>query len=550
MRRQQYIPGHESTMTSQAEYDYIVVGGGTAGCVVAARLSEQRAVRVLLLEAGSEDRSFWIHVPLGFPKLYGHPTLNWRFETAQEPQLDGRTLYQPRGKVLGGSSSINAMLYVRGNPSDYDGWERAGCSGWGWEDVRRYFDRAENGIDGEIGDHQPTGPLDRSSYPGANLLADRFVAAGEQFGFRRERVLIDSDEEAVGFYTTTASGGRRRSTAQAYLSKARVRSNLRVITHAHVSRLLIENGCVKGVEFRHGGEITTVRAAREVVLSAGVFGNPQILHLSGIGPAEVLKELGVEVKHASPEVGMNLQDHFFVQAMYRCTKAITVNELANSRVRQLRAGIQYVLFRSGILAHNGVFAGAFARSDPRLAAPDVQITMTSWSIAERTRDGMRPHPFPGFSLGAIHLNPEARGSVITAQQAPLAHPIIRFNFLAADADISASIAGLKIARRLAKYPALASLVREELLPGIRATSDHDLEAFIRSHGGSNHHPVGTCRMGGDERSVVDPQLRVRGIGGLRIADGSVIPRIPRGNPLAATVMIAEKSAHMIRTAAQ
>jgi choline dehydrogenase len=526
-------------------FDYIVAGAGSAGCVMAARLSESGRYRVLLLEAGPDDRNFWIHLPAGYSKLFANPRLNWMFESEPEPELEGRTMYQPRGKVLGGTSSINGMVYMRGNPADYDLWRQRGCVGWDWDSVLPFFRKAEDQERGPDAAHGSGGPLRVSDQAIHWELGDHFIAAAMQAGLPANNDFNDGEQEGAGPFQNTTDRRRRWSTATAYLKPARSRSNLTIRTNAQATRLVIAGGRVTGIEFDCAGVGHVARAGREVVVCGGVYGSPQLLQLSGLGPAEMLQHYGIPVVRDIPAVGADLQDHFYVRMAFRCSQPITLNDVANNPVKKVLAGLQYILFKTGPLTSNGICAGGFARSDPRLERPDIQLNFSVWSFAERTKSGVVPHPFPGFTISAVHLRPDARGSVTLKSPDPLAPPSIRFNFLRTRYDIDAMTAGMRLARNIAEQPALAPFVVEELVPGAKVVSDSDFEASIRHTGVSNLHPVGTCRMGGDPAAVCDPRLRVSGIAGLRVVDASIMPSVPAGNTNAPTIMIAEKAAEMM-----
>ncbi len=526
-------------------FDYIVAGAGSAGCVVAARLSQSGRYRVLLLEAGDRDRYPWIHVPMGYGRLFSNPRVNWMYESEPEPELEGRSMYQPRGKVLGGTSSINGMVYMRGNPLDYDGWRQRGCTGWDWDSVLPYFKKAEDQERGEDPFHGVGGPLRVSDQPARFELAERWIAAAVESGLPANNDFNNGQQEGAGPFQSTTKGRRRWSTAAAYLRPARGRQNLKVETNALATRIVIEDGRATGVEYLENGARTTARARGEVIVCGGVFNSPQLLQLSGLGPSGLLQGLGIPVVRDMPAVGADLQDHFYVRLAFRCTRPITLNDVANNPLRKVAAGVQYLLFRSGPLATNGICAGGFARSDQRLERPDIQLNFSLWSFAERTRAGVFPHPFPGFTVSAVHLRPDARGEVRLKSADPLAPPSIRFNFLKTQYDLQALTAGMRLARRIVNQPALADYVAGELIPGKEVVTDAEFEAAIRKNGISNLHPVGTCRMGGDEAAVLDPRLCVRGIGGLRVVDASVMPSVPAGNTNAPSIMIGEKASDMI-----
>ena len=538
------------TAIDAGTFDYIVTGAGSAGCAVAARLSENGRYRVLLLEAGGKDSYFWIQVPIGYSRLFANPRLNWMFESEPEAELEGRTMYQPRGKVLGGTSSINGMVYMRGNPADYDLWRQRGCEGWDWDSVLPYFRKAEDQERGADAFHGSGGPLRVSDQAVHWELGDHFIAAGVEAGLPANNDFNDGEQEGVGPFQNTTNRKRRWSTATAYLRPARNRGNLAVRTNAHATRVLVEDGPnggqrASGVEFLCDGALHVAQARGEIIVCGGVYGSPQLLQLSGIGPGAHLREFGVKVVRDMPGVGADLQDHFYVRLAYRCTQPITLNDIANSPVRKLIAGMQYVLFKTGPLTSNGICAGGFARSDQRLERPDIQLNFSVWSFAERTRAGIAPHPFPGFTISAVHLRPDARGSVRLKSPDPLAAPSIRFNFLRTQYDLDALTAGMRLARNITTQPALAPYVAEEILPGAQVASDAEFEATIRRNGISNLHPVGTCRMGVDPEAVCDARLRVNGIAGLRVVDASIMPSVPAGNTNAPTIMIAEKAGDMI-----
>ena len=525
-------------------FDFIVTGAGSAGCAVAGRLSESGKYRVLLLEAGGPDRNPWIHIPLGYTKTYTDPRVNWMFETEPEAQLNGRTLYQPRGKVLGGTSSINGMVYMRGTPTDYDNWRQRGCEGWDWESVLPFFKKAENQERGADEHHGTGGPLNVSN-PVRCPLGDAMVEAAIQAGIPANDDFNGPRQEGAGYYQTTTTSRRRWSAARTYLRDAKRRPNLTVATKAHATRVLIENGRAIGVEYRTPQGLFTARCRGEIVVSGGVYGSPQLLQLSGLGPAELLRQHGIPVVHDMPGVGSHLHDHFNTYLVYRCSQPVTINDLAMSGMRKLTAGVQYALTRSGHLSNAGIYAGAFVRSDPRLEQPDLQINMFGWSALERLRTGIKPHPFSAFTLSPVHLRPEGRGTVRIKSPDPLAPPAIQFNFLASDYDFQALIYGTRLSRKIAAQPALKPFVVEEVLPGPAVQTDDDIIEEIRVRGVSNLHPVGTCRMGRETDAVVDPRLRVYGIEGLRVADASIMPQVPGGNTNAPSIMIGEKCAHMI-----
>lgn len=531
---------------SEQTYDFIVTGAGSAGCAVAGRLSEDGRFRVLLLEAGPRDTYPWIHIPLGYHKTYVNPRVNWMFDSEPEIELNNRVMYQPRGKVLGGTSSINGMVYMRGNAADYDEWRQRGCEGWDYDSVLPYFKRAEDQERGENEFHGVGGPLKVSDHRWKPPLAQAMHDAAVQAGIPANPDFNGATQEGVGYYQTTIGKARRWSSAKAYLSDARQRRNLSIATEAHATRLLIEGGRAVGVEYRTRAGLQVARARREVIVSGGVYGSPQLLMLSGLGPAAHLNQHGIPVVRDMPGVGSHLHDHFNTYVAYRCTRPQTMNDLANSLPRSILAAAQYAMGRTGPLSAMGLFVGALVRSDRRLERPDLQINMFAWAIKDRSRHGIVPQPFSAFSLSPVHLRPDGRGTVRLKSPDPLAAPEIRFNFLKSSYDYEALIQGMRICREIASQPALQPYVVEEVLPGPQITGEAELKADIRARGVSNLHPVGTCRMGHETDSVVDAQLRVHGVAGLRVADASIMPVIVAGNTNAPSIMIGEKASDLIR----
>jgi choline dehydrogenase len=526
-------------------YDYIVTGAGSAGCAVAARLSETGRYRVLLLEAGGRDSSPWIHIPVGYSRLFTHETYNWRFESEPVAGLNGRTSYQPRGKMLGGTSSLNGMVYMRGTAADYDGWRQLGCVGWDYDSVLTFFRKAENQERGEDEFHGVGGPLNVTDAHYKHEIIDAVIEAAVQAGIPRNRDFNGATQEGAGYYQATIGNGRRWSAATAYLKPARGRKNLVVKPNAHATRIVIENGRAVGVEFRTSRGMETARAKSEVIVSGGVYGSPQLLLLSGIGPGDHLNEMGIEVTHDLAPVGANLQDHFNSYVAWRSTKTGTFNELNRSPLRKLAAGARYLFGRDGPMTAIAAHAGILTRTDPRFDRPDMQISAYLWSIETRDRTGMHPHQFPGFSMSPVHLRPEGRGRVSLASRDPLAPPKIAFKFMETANDVDAMLRGVRLVRKLAEQPALKPFIAEEVVPGPAVLSDEQVIEDIRNRGVSNLHPVGTCRMGTGRDAVVDPRLRVHGIRGLRVADASIMPLVVGGNTNAPSIMIGEKCAAMV-----
>lgn len=531
-------------MQDAGEFDIIVTGAGSAGCAVAGRLAEGGR-SVLLLEAGPRDRSPWIHIPAGMTKLFTNERYNWRFESEPVEALNGRTLYQPRGKVLGGTSSINGTVYMRGTPGDYDEWRQRGNEGWDWDNVLPMFKRAQDQSRGESEQHGTGGPLKVSDMPYRLPLTEAMVEAAVQAGIPRNPDFNGPEQEGTGYYQFTATNKRRWSSARAYLRSASAGRNLTIRTEAHATRIEVVQGRAGAVQFSTPGGVWRARARAEIVVSGGAFGSPQLLEVSGIGAGGLLSSLGIEVVHDLPAVGENLHDHFNSYLTYRCSVPSTLNDLANSPLRQLFAGAKYVLQGAGPLTNTGVAVGAFVRTDERLERPDMQINMLLWSAKERRRTGIVPFPFSSFTLSPVHLRPDGRGTVHINSPDPLAPPAIQFQFLVSEYDRQAILYGTRLCRKIASQPALAPFIEEEIVPGPAVDGDDALLEDVRARAIANYHPVGTCRMGNGPDAVVDARLRVHGLQGLRVADASIMPQIIAGNTNAPSIMIGEKAAQMI-----
>ena len=527
------------------EADYIVVGAGSAGCVVAGRLSEDPTCRVVLLEAGGEDRHMWIHIPLGYGKTITDARVNWLYETEPDPGVNGRKIFWPRGKVLGGSSSINGLLYVRGQAEDFDHWRQLGNVGWSYEDVLPYFKRSENrvgaGDDSVRGRGGPLTVADLGDHD--NALNEAYTNAAEAVGIPRNPDYNGRVQEGVGTYQVTARNGRRASSAMAFLKPARKRPNLRVITRAYAERVLFAGKRAVGVNFRQDGEAKTVRAKREVILCGGAVNSPQLLMLSGVGPAEHLQALGVDVTYDLPGVGRNLQDHFQARFVYKCKYPVTVNDIMMSKTKMARMALQYLLFRTGPLTVSAGTVGIFTRTRPELASPDIQFHFIGFS-SDRPAEGL--HKFSGFMQNVCQLRPESRGEILLKSPDPATPPAIHPNYLSAELDRRTLVDGLKLGRRIAEQPAMQHYIASEYMPGPAVQSDDELLAYAKQYGGTIFHPCSTCKMGSDAMAVVDDQLRVHGLQGLRVADASIMPTLVSGNTNASCIMIGEKCADLVR----
>ena len=525
-----------------SEFDYIIVGAGSAGCVLANRLSADGKHSVLLLEAGPKDKNIWIHVPLGYGKLFKEKTVNWMYQTEPEPGLHGRQVFQPRGKVLGGSSSINGLLYVRGQHEDYDRWRQLGNAGWGFDDVLPYFKKAEDQCRGGDQYHGAGGPLPVSDWRHHDPLSEGFVKAAVEAGIPFNPDFNGATQEGAGFFQTTTRRGRRASTAVAYLRPALQRGNLKVETSALGRRVLFERRRAVGVEYQQEGVLRKARARREVLLASGAYNSPQLLQLSGVGPAELLKQHGIDVVLDAAGVGNDLQDHMQVRIVMRCAQKITLNDIVNNPLRRFWAGVHYAASRKGALTIAAGTSGAFFKTSPRLATPDIQIHFIPFSTDKM---GEKLHDFSGFTASVCQLRPESRGSLRIKSADPSVPPAIRINYLATETDRRAFIDGLKILRNILAAPALKPFSAGEVYPGSNVTGDDDLLEFCRQTGSTVYHPTSTCRMGNDPLAVVDQRLRLRGIEGLRVVDASVMPDLMSGNTNAPTIMIAEKASDMI-----
>ena len=528
------------------DYDFIIVGAGSAGCALANRLSEDGRFSVLLLEAGPEDTNPWIHIPVGYFRTMGNPKTDWCYRTEEDPGIANRAIAWPRGKVLGGSSSINGLLYVRGQPQDYDAWAQAGCTGWGWDDVLPCFKRSEtwkgpNGTEVRGTD----GPLSVQTSRLSRKIVDHWVEAAVAAGYPRNADYNDGEQEGVGYFQLTMNGGRRCSSARAYLKPARTRSNLRIVTDAQTEKVLLDGKRATGVRASVNGTSEEFRARRDVILCAGAIGSPQILMLSGIGDADDLSSHGIEVASDLKGVGKNLQDHLQARPVYK-TDLSTVNVEINSLFKQALIGLQFMATGRGPMTMAASLGTAFLKTEPHLETPDIQFHIQPFS-AQNLGKGPVPHEFSAFTASVLQLRPESAGHLslrsANFNDAPVIHP----NYLATETDRRTLVKGIQIARRIAQFEPLKSHVTEEFLPGEGVPmDDYDATlAWARENAVTIYHPTGTCKMGIDPMAVVDPRLKVRGIDGLRVADASIMPQIVSGNTNAPAIMIGERASDLI-----
>ena len=525
------------------EFDYVIVGAGSAGCAIANRLSARSDISVALLEAGGEDRSPWIHIPVGYFKTMGNPKTDWCYKTEADPGLNGRAINWPRGKVLGGSSSINGLLYVRGQPQDFDHWRQLGNDGWSWADVLPYFKRAENWEGAAADERGVGGPLNVSENNVDRDIVDAWVEAATAAGYRRTPDYNRENQEGVGYFQMTMRDGRRCSSAAAYLKPVRKRPNLHIFSRAHSEKVLIDGNRVTGVRCTINGKSVDVSAHREVVLSAGSIGSPQLLMLSGIGDALELQPHGIDVLHHLPGVGQNLQDHLQARPVFKC-RASTINTETGNMFQLAAIAFQYALTRSGPMAMAASLGTGFLKTHAELETPDIQFHIQPFS-ADNPADGS--HKFSAFTASVLQLRPESTGRIVLRSASPYDYPAIYPNYLATKTDCDTLVAGIKIARDICDYAPLKDLVTEEHAPGVGVGRDDD-EAVLdwaRSTATTIYHPTGTCKMGQDKMAVVDSRLRVHGLSGLRVADASIMPVITSGNTNAPTIMIGEKLADLV-----
>ncbi|MCH8926387.1 MAG: GMC family oxidoreductase N-terminal domain-containing protein [Proteobacteria bacterium] len=528
---------------SIGEFDTVIVGAGSAGCVLANRLSADPDQRVCLLEAGGKDSYIWIHIPIGYLYTQNNPRTDWCFKTEAEAGLNGRALNYPRGRVLGGCSSINGMIYMRGQARDYDHWRQLGNAGWGWDDVLPAFTRAEDFYQGADEVHGAGGEWRVEDMRLSWEILEAFREAAAEAGIPGTDDFNRGDNEGCGYFHVNQKRGVRWNTAKAFLRPVMDRPNLTVLTHAQATRIRFDGRRAVGIEFRGKGGAAYVAARREVILAGGAIGSPQLLQLSGVGPGDLLRDFGIPLVHELAGVGGNLQDHLQMRLIFKVANTKTMNERANSLVGRVGMGLEYFLFRRGPLTMAPSQLGAFAKSDPALETPNLQYHVQPLSL---DRFGEPLHPFPAFTASVANLRPESRGRVRITSPDPFAAPSIKPNYLSTEADRKVAAAAIRLTRRIAAAPALARFEPREFKPGEAFQSDDELVKAAGDIGTTIFHPVGTAKMGDDARAVVDARLRVRGIEALRVVDASVMPTITAGNTAAPTMMIAEKAAEMIR----